>query len=1591
MERWTLTHSYPVPQDGTRAGLWLSRIGHVGLVGGTTALPDVTFVGRPLANRVDAVDASPPMNWMRLTDINSETGAIVHVDYLDTDCVAGQTTSIKPENNNKRCYPVRWTPPGFSEVTDYFNRYVVNEVTETDRTGGSTRVLHHYSYWGDPAWHYTDDDGLISDEAKTWSQWRGYGKVGVTTGDPGGQTYTETTYYRGMNGDHLPKGGSRSVSVPDSQGGSVPDEDAYAGMERETRTLLGPGGAEVSGEISDAWQSAATATRSINGSTVYARFVNTEGTHSRVTLDHAPGVRKTYTKNTFDAYGMVVKQDDYGDETVTGDEQCTLTTYEPRNTTAWLLTSPHRVQTFAVDCGAAAGTVTEADVIGDARTLYDGHAYGVAPTKGDVTETDQMDAYNAGSPTYVQVTRTGYDALGRAKDSWDALDRHSGTTYTPASTGPVTQTVDTNPLDWTTTTVVEPAWGLATKTTDVNLLTTNLGYDALGRLTKVWLPGRNPATDTPDSAYDYLIRTDGVNAVTTSHLNPKGGVTKSYTLYDGLLRTRQTQTASPAGGRILTDTFYDAAGRQVLDYGAYYDRTGAPGTDLVRPLAQQDVPNQTAVRYDGAGRPVASIFQPKGTERWRTSTIYGGDHTDVEPPNGATASSTWTDARGRKTQLRQYPTRSATGTDYDHTDYAYNRKGLLDSVTTPDGSRWTYGYDLRGRQTSSTDPDAGTTTKRYDKASRLTNSSDGNGQWLTYTYDALDRKTALYKGTSPTSTGQLAQWDYDQATFTDGVTQVKGQLFQSSRIDSNRRYVKAVKQYDKRYQPLFTSVTIPNAETGLGGSYTYETGYNPDGSISGQSYPKTGDLLSESVLYGYTDTDQPLNLMDLYGTEAETSIVTDSQYDALAHATQYTLYTGWFSSLGSRAYLSYETDQSTGRLNEISVHRDGVAPNTVTDAHYTYDDAGNVTKIADTPTNGGYTDIQCFTYDRYQRLTEAWTPQADDCDSAPTAAGLGGPAPYWQSYSLTLGGARKQLVDHATTKGDVSTDYQFTDSTPADPTTGQPHALRGTTTTDNSGTRTAAYTYDKAGNTKTRPGPNGNQTLVWDAEGHLQSVTDTTGSVSYLYDADGNRLISRDTTGRTLFLPNQELRYTNATATSACTRYYPFGGGTVAQRTSKGLAWLASDHQGTQDVTLDEKTQAETIRRQTPFGTPRGTPAPWVNTKGFVGGTIDPTGLTHVGAREYDAPLGRFISVDPVLDTGDPQSMEGYAYGDNSPVVKSDPSGTMIINDGGGIQTQAPAPEKPKEENTGGGGGHEKKGGGKCRGWLCRAANWVDDHKAAIAGAAVGIVVGIGCGAAIGVTGVGAVACGALAGAAASMVQYAIETKVEHKGNFSLGGMLVQGAVGAVVGGVMGGLGSIVGQGVKAGVSSLLSGAGAKAAAAAGKAALKKEAAAIGNGLTRGAFRKSAGQAAEGAAGKAVGCRKCDGDLVAAVGDEYSRITTPGSAGYLSINQRGPVLTGVKDRITGSIVTSLNHGTSIENLHPSLAARLSGSGLDSLYPGRSGVHGEVHGLNELLWRREAAGMSTAIDDSFGFYSVRLRGAQQGSQIPACAVCTMLTS
>ncbi len=1256
VESWGFSHSFPDPVDSITPALWLDRISHTGLVGTAVSTPDVTFVGTVLPNRVDTNnDQYPAMNKFRMHTITSETGGIVNVDYLGADCVKGtrMPDPLALENNTLRCYPVKWTPSGYTKpINDFFHKYPVSDVTENDTTGGGRRSITHFDYVGPPAWHYTDDDGLIKAENKTWSVWRGFDTVMVTKGDPGEQTRTRTRYFRGMNGDHLPSG-TRSVTLPAITVGNIPampDEDAFAGQVREEMVDNGPGGPEVSATVNEPWQSAATATRTINGVTVNARYVDIAAVHTRTALDGGRAPRTTTTRTTFDSYGMEVAVSDAGDDAVPDDQTCTLTDYI-RNTTAWIVEPVSRSREFAVDCAkVAAGGLTDDDVVSDTRLSYDTKAYGIAPTRGDVTTTESLNAYNSGSPTYLTTSATTYDVQGRERSETDVRGNTTTTTYVPDTGGPVTATTVTGPLGWSTTTTMEPAWGSSLSVVDQNQRRTDLSYDGFGRLTGVWQPGRDKATQTASTTYGYTVRNDAASVVTTSTLTPDGGYEVSYDFFDSLMRERQNQTldAAPGGtGAVVTDTGYDSVGRVARSHDAYVASNGTtpvpPSTTLFNPTGT--IPSQTTTVYDGAGRAIASIFQvdaspasPGGTEKWRTTMSYGGDRTDMVPPAGGVVTSTITDADGNRTGLRQYhagvtPGYGTPASDYDLTTYTFDRKGQLSRVTDPAGNRWTHTYDVRGRETGSSSPDLGATTVTYNDAGDVLTITDGRKITLGYTYDTIGRRTTVRDGSV---TGTIrARWDYD--TLSNGSV-VNGQLAKSTRFDGTDQYTVEYTGYSVDYQPTGVRYTIPASQTGLAGTYNYVNTYKQDGSPATTRVPAAGDLGLETLTYGYDGLGQVTTL----GTSLGSTLVTGTEYTSFGELGAIRLR----NNGGDQADIVRTYQDSTRRLAQIWTTR-STSRTTVADVRYSYDDAGNVTGVDDVAAG----DHQCFSNDYLGRLVEAWTPADGNCKVAPSAGALAtGSERYWHTYSYDTLGSRTGMVEHATLAGDRTTTY----TVPAGK-----HQVTATSAVDSTGTRTAAYGYDDRGDTVTRPGTHGTQTLAWDNEGHLATSTDTAGTVSYLYDADGNRLIQRDPTGATLYLPGQELRYSTASGTTMCTRYYPHVAGNVAMRTASGVTWLSNDDQGTAQISITAVGQAVSIRRQTPFGAIRGGTGTWPSgmNRGFVGGSNDSTGLTHLGAREYDPALGRFISVDPMFDGNEPQSWNGYAYANSSPISDSDPDG----------------------------------------------------------------------------------------------------------------------------------------------------------------------------------------------------------------------------------------------------------------------------------------------------------------------------------------------
>ena len=338
----------------------------------------------------------------------------------------------------------------------------------------------------------------------------------------------------------------------------------------------------------------------------------------------------------------------------------------------------------------------------------------------------------------------------------------------------------------------------------------------------------------------------------------------------------------------------------------------------------------------------------------------------------------------------------------------------------------------------------------------------------------------------------------------------------------------------------------------------------------------------------------------------------------------------------------------------------------VSDRRYTHDPYGNVTEITETPASGP-ADKQCFRHDRLSQLSRAWTPRPDvACSDDPAVADLGGPAPYWTDWTFDTTGSRLTEVSHARA-GDTTRTF----TVPAGGAdVARPHALTEmTTTAPGQPAVVNRYSYDQAGNTVCRAagtGANdcgtgaGSQVAAWDAEGRMATIT-AGGTVrqANVHDVDGTRLIRRDQAGATLYLPGQEIRQQGTTVTG--TRHYSFAGGVIASRkggsAAADLSWLYADHQGTHLTAVNAATHVATVRRQTPYGGPRGAQPAWPTGKSFVGGDDDVTGLVHLGAREYDPVTGRFISVDPLMDLSDPTQWNGYSYANNSPVSSSDPDG----------------------------------------------------------------------------------------------------------------------------------------------------------------------------------------------------------------------------------------------------------------------------------------------------------------------------------------------
>jgi RHS repeat-associated protein len=767
--------------------------------------------------------------------------------------------------------------------------------------------------------------------------------------------------------------------------------------------------------------------------------------------------------------------------------------------------------------------------------------------------------------------------------------------------------------------------------------------------------------------------------VTTQTLNQESGYSTSTTLLDALLRVRQTQTqaVSTATGRILGDTFYDTHGWVYKTNANYWETSTSPNGTLFT-VADNNVRQQTLTSYDGLGRPTVAASQDNivASAKQTAYTQYLGDRTITVPPTGATAGASVVDALGRTTESDQYATAPAvttstaggfttaaiTGGTTQATKYTFNAQGRAWQTVDTAGDTWTTGYDYLGQPVTKTDPDAGSTPTGsptvYDAAGNTLQSTDAAGHTLSFTYDKLNRKTAQYDATvaNQASGNQVASWAFDNSNnAVTGMTYPIGHLTSQTSYTPVGSFTAQAKGYNIFGESLGETYTVPGTSA-LAGSYTYQHSYTSvTGLPKATLVPAAGGMAQEIVTTGYCTyrgLDEPCTLGGTNGY------------------VQNIAYTGWgqvaqevIGSAANKATVSNTYDPHTGALTDQNTVNTAVSSTPMDDTSYAYDLSGNIKSQTDVR-SGTSTETQCYTFDPLDRLAQAWTTAstASSCSTQPTKTnvtttvgdGVSGSA-YWTSWTYDLMGQPKTQVKHSLTAGtDTSTAYTYGGSATGCTASTGTHTLATAATTGGTSS-TSTYCYDQLGNTTSRTTSTGQQSLTWNDEGKLQSATTGTNTTGYYYDASGNVIERTDPGLITLFLPSQQITlYTSNNALNNVRTYaLPGGGQTVLTNSSYGFT--LSDQHNTATLSLDSTARNPTWKQYTPYGAPRG--STWLDPNGYLDKPQDSTdALTTIGARQYDTTLGRFISLDPVLENS-PQQLNGYTYAGSNPITGSDPTG----------------------------------------------------------------------------------------------------------------------------------------------------------------------------------------------------------------------------------------------------------------------------------------------------------------------------------------------
>ncbi|NED96848.1 RHS repeat-associated core domain-containing protein [Phytoactinopolyspora alkaliphila] len=491
------------------------------------------------------------------------------------------------------------------------------------------------------------------------------------------------------------------------------------------------------------------------------------------------------TVNTYDAAGNLVSVTEPGGAVTTHEYDLlgnrTSTTDPEGGETTWTYDADGRMVSMTTPRGNEAG----ADPDDHTWTYeYDGVGNLVSETdpQGRETTYGYDERYRQISVTdpLGNTTLTEYDGDSNVVSTTDPLGNTTETVYNGLNL-PVEVT---DPAGETTTMSYDDDGLLISETTPLGH-TTTYGYDDDGlRVSRTTPRGNESGADPADHTWHYAHDADG-NLVSTT--DPLGNETT--TTFDA--RGLPVTTTNGAGE--TTTLTYDAAGQTTSVTGPDGNDTTytyTPAGDLETVTDPND--GVEAYGYDDARRPV-SVTDPLGrtrsygydpdgnqtteitargpatgdTERWTITTSHDERGLPTQVTTGSAASSksftyddngqltSFTDAAGTTTLTYNDVGQTTSVTrGSDAYAYTYDTRGLIDTVTYPDGSSFEYTYDASGRRTQVTLPGGQRENYTYDANGNLTRTSHDpipgtiglGSHYQTRSYDPVDNIGSIGQG-----------------------------------------------------------------------------------------------------------------------------------------------------------------------------------------------------------------------------------------------------------------------------------------------------------------------------------------------------------------------------------------------------------------------------------------------------------------------------------------------------------------------------------------------------------------------------------------------------------------------------------------------------------------------------------------------------------------------------------------------------------------------------------------------------------------------------------------------------------------------------